>query len=246
MAEIYDSPTAPKADKASLKRPNDQFLSEVQIDIGRLSLGAFLNVPIAAKGLIIFAHGSGSSRHSPRNQFVAKLLFDAGLGTLLADLLSEEESAARRNVFNIELLSERLVSIAEWAAKNENLNHLPICFFGASTGAAAALQAAAKIPTLVNSIVSRGGRPDLAAHTLALVKAPTLLIIGAKDAEVLELNEQAMRRLRCENRLEIIPGASHLFEEPGALDLAAKLAIEWFETHLEHSQFNHVEHELLT
>lgn len=185
-----------------------------------------------AQGLVIFAHGSGSSRLSPRNASVAAELQQAGLGTLLFDLLSEDEAADRVNVFNIALLAERLVIATQWAKSLDVTAGLPIGYFGASTGAAAAVVAAGKLGSAISAVVSRGGRPDLAGGALAHVVAPTLLIVGGVDREVLALNRSALARLRCEAKLEVVAGASHLFEEPGALEEVARLARRWFAGHL--------------
>lgn len=187
-----------------------------------------VRLPPAASGLVIFAHGSGSSRLSPRNVQVAAALCAAGFGTLLFDLLSEEEAADRRNVFDIPLLAQRLVSATRWAHEDGQLGHLPIGYFGASTGAAAALCAAADLDGSIWAVVSRGGRPDLAASRLGEVTAPTLLIVGGADEVVIELNEQAERALRCPTKLVIVPGATHLFAEPGALEQVAEHAADWF------------------
>lgn len=195
-----------------------------------------LVVPHDARGLVLFAHGSGSSRHSPRNQFVAHTLQEAGLGTLLFDLLTREEerSDARSGHlrFNIEFLSSRLVHAAEQIKYDIEANGLRLGFFGSSTGGGAALVAAAELGERVGAVVSRGGRPDLAGSALRHVTCPTLLIVGGDDEPVIRLNEQAMRDLRCRKELRIIPGASHLFEEPGTLDQVAHDAAEWFKEHL--------------
>jgi putative phosphoribosyl transferase len=195
-------------------------------------LDADLRVPASPQGVVIFAHGSGSSRLSPRNQAVAEALVDAGLATLLFDLLSEEEAAARANVFDIDLLGSRLLDAIDWVRGEPELTELPIGLFGASTGAAAALQAAAARPAQVSCVVSRGGRPDLAGEALERVAAPTLLIVGGQDDTVLMLNREAMQRIGSLCRLEIVPGATHLFEEPGALDQVTALATRWFRQHL--------------
>ena len=191
-----------------------------------------LAVPAGAKGLVIFAHGSGSSRHSSRNRAVAATLRQAGLGTLLLDLLTDQEEGRRELVFDIPLLARRLELATRWAIAEPQTKELPVGYFGASTGAAAALRAAAAAGEVVRAVVSRGGRPDLAADRLPYVAAPTLLIVGSLDSEVLELNRHAASMLRCEHRLAVVDGASHLFEEPGTLDAAAKLAADWFGTHL--------------
>jgi putative phosphoribosyl transferase len=181
---------------------------------------------------VLFAHGSGSGRHSPRNQFVARALHPAGQGTLLIDLLEEEEAEDRDNVFDIGLLAGRLGSAADWLALEAATKNLPLGLFGASTGAAAALVAAANRPDQVRAVVSRGGRPDLAWNELPAVRAPTLLIVGGFDHGVIELNERALARLRCPKEMVVIPGATHLFPEPGALEEVARLAGDWFNRHL--------------
>ena len=209
---------------------------EVQISAGRATLSGNLTIPENSTALSLFAHGSGSSRHSPRNQFVARTLNRAGLGTLLFDLLTPEEEAldiyTREHRFNIGLLAERLVHATKWARQREEARELHIGYFGSSTGGAAAIVAAAELPRHVGAVVSRGGRPDLAGAALARVQAPTLLIVGGNDNIVIELNEMARGQMRCEVKLEIIPGATHLFEEPGALGQVAKLASDWFSLHL--------------
>ena len=210
-------------------------MSEVQIHAGRAVLSGNLNIPGNASALVLFAHGSGSSRHSPRNQFVARTLNEAGLATLLFDLLTPEEEAidmqTREHRFNIDLLAVRLGHATEWAKQQEQTTNLGLGYFGSSTGAAAALMAAVDAPQNVDAVVSRGGRPDLAGKALPKVKAPTLLIVGGNDDIVIELNEQARDKMRCEVKLEIIPGATHLFEEPGALEKVAKIASDWFLLH---------------
>jgi putative phosphoribosyl transferase len=211
-------------------------MSEVQIRAGRAVLSGNLNIPKDAGALVLFAHGSGSSRHSPRNQFVARTLNDAGLGTLLFDSLTPEEEAidmqTREHRFNIRLLAERLVHATKWAKQQKQTSNLRTGYFGSSTGGAAALVAAVDVPRDAGAVVSRGGRPDLAGEALPKVQAPTLLIVGGNDDIVIELNEQARDRMHCEVKLEIIPGATHLFEEPGTLDKVAKLASDWFVKHL--------------
>lgn len=195
-----------------------------------------LRLPEGAKAVVAFAHGSGSGRFSPRNRFVAEVLRRSGLATLLMDLLPEEEEAIGRTIsdlrFDIRLLAERVRGCADWLKKDSRTRDLPAGYFGASTGAAAALVAAAQRPRDVFAVVSRGGRPDLAVDFLAHVKAPTLLIVGGEDKEVLELNREAARRMQAECRLEIVPGATHLFEERGALEEAARLAADWFSRQL--------------
>ncbi len=188
-------------------------------------------IPEGAKAIVLFAHGSGSSRHSPRNQYVAEVLRAGGLGTLLMDLLTREEDAIYETRFDIELLTERLAAATRWLAAEPRTKSLGVGYFGASTGAAAALKAAAAIAS-IGAVVSRGGRPDMAESALGHVQAPTLLIVGGDDDVVIELNRQAYEQLRCEKRLAIVPGATHLFEEPGALEEAARLASEWFQRHL--------------
>lgn len=195
-----------------------------------------LVIPTHARGIIVFAHGSGSSRLSPRNKFVAGVLQRANLATLLLDLLTAEEEQidleTRHLRFDIDLLATRLVEASQWVIDNSSTHNFAIGYFGASTGAAAALMAAAELPEIARAVVSRGGRPDLAGAALPKVEAPTLLIVGGDDAPVIELNERALRELRCEKRLEIVPGATHLFEEPGTLEQVANLASNWFEHHL--------------
>jgi putative phosphoribosyl transferase len=207
-------------------------MSEVHIAAGRATLDGNLTIANGATPLVLFAHGSGSSRHSPRNQFVARTLNNAGLATLLFDLLTPEEEAidlrTAEHRFNIGLLAERLVHATKWARQQEQTRDLPIGYFGSSTGGGAALVAAAEIPQNVGAVVSRGGRPDLAGEALPKVQAPTLLIVGGNDDIVIELNELARDRIRCEVKLEIVPGATHLFEEPGALEKVAQLASDWF------------------
>ena len=211
-------------------------MSEVQIHVGRAVLPGNLDIPKDAGALVLFAHGSGSSRHSPRNQFVARTLNKAGLATLLFDLLTPDEEATdiqtREHRFNVDLLAVRLVHATGWAKQQERTSNLRIGYFGSSTGGAAALMAAADAPQNVGAVVSRGGRPDLTNEALPKVKAPTLLIVGGNDDVVIELNEQARDRMRCEVKLEIIPGATHLFEEPGTLEKVARLASDWFVQHI--------------
>ncbi len=205
---------------------------EVEIPLGSVKLRGYLCVPPDAKGIVLFAHGSGSSRQSPRNQFVAHFLEDHTLGTLLFDLLTPEEEAADAVTlelrFNIPLLAERLLGATEWVEKNPDTHHLSIGYFGASTGAAAALIAAAELGPKLGAVVSRGGRPDLAGHVLARVLAPTLLIVGVNDFGVIELNQHSMDLLECKKKLEIVPNATHLFEEPGTLEEVGRMASIWF------------------
>ena len=204
---------------------------DVAVPAGRVRLAGRLTVPAGARGLVLFVHGSGSSRHSPRNRYVADVLQRAGLATLLFDLLTPAEELDRANVFDVELLAGRLTDTAGWARAHPACRALPVGYFGASTGAAAALWAAAADPE-VAAVVSRGGRPDLAAPRLGQVRAPTLLVVGGRDEVVLELNRRAQARLRCPSRLAVVPGATHLFEEPGTLEQAATLARDWFVDHL--------------
>ncbi|WP_030914239.1 phosphoribosyltransferase family protein [Streptosporangium amethystogenes] len=205
---------------------------EVLVDAGQVRLPGRLVVPDGAGGVVVFVHGSGSSRHSPRNRYVAGVLNGAGLGTLLFDLLTLEEGADRGNVFDIGLLAERLVRVTGWLGGQPWAAGLPVGYFGASTGAAAALWAAAEPGCEVAAVVSRGGRPDLAGSRLPEVRAATLLIVGGADGVVLDLNRAAQERLRCESLLQVVPGATHLFEEPGALESVAALARDWFTGHL--------------
>ena len=204
----------------------------VRIPAGKAILEGNLVMPDGAKGLVLFAHGSGSGRFSPRNQYVAKLLNKAGIATLLIDLLTKEEEAVDMRTsefrFDIDLLSERLIAATEWIKNNPSTKNLALGYFGASTGAAAALRAAAEFPEDVKAVVSRGGRPDLSMEYLSKVRASTLLLVGGRDTAVLELNKQAMKNLLSEKKLEIVPGASHLFEEPGKLEEVARLSIDWF------------------
>jgi dienelactone hydrolase len=204
----------------------------IDIELGDVRLRALLGIPDGAEGLVIFAHGSGSGRLSPRNNRVAAALREAGLATLLLDLLTADEERDRANVFDIPLLASRLSFAADWSLAAPETAHLPIGYFGASTGAGAALVAAAAPRTPVRAIVSRGGRPDLAGAALPHVTAPTLLIVGGLDIEVIELNRMAHDRLTAAKELVIVPGAGHLFEEPGTLDAVQHHAIRWFRRHL--------------
>lgn len=197
---------------------------------------ASLEIPVAAKGLIVFAHGSGSSRHSPRNQFVARVLREAGLGTLLVDLLTHDEAKADAATghlrFDLPLLASRLVMIVRWLKKRQGVQNLKVGLLGASTGGGAALMAAADLPDNIFAVVSRGGRPDLAGDALSRVRCPTLFVVGGYDETVIALNDDAYSRLRCPKDFRIVPGASHLFEEPGKLDQVASLSAQWFCKHL--------------
>jgi dienelactone hydrolase len=206
---------------------------EVLIPAGKVSLPGTATIPGGAAGIVAFAHGSGSSRHSPRNRYVAGVLHEHGIATLLFDLLTPLEDRTYETRFDIALLTRRLLAAIAWLEASEETKRLKIGCFGASTGAAAALQAAARHPS-VAAVVSRGGRPDLAgAEALAAVRTPTLLIVGSRDDGVIELNRQAFELLRCEKKLEIVPGATHLFEEPGTLEQAAAHAARWFASHFE-------------
>jgi len=204
----------------------------VAVQVDSISLDGYLSVPTAASGVVLFAHGSGSSRHSPRNRAVADLLNDSGLATLLIDLLTADEQEVDLQTghlrFNIPFLAKRLIAINGWLELQPEVANFKIGHFGASTGAAAAMVAAAENPGSVRAVVSRGGRPDLAGDALARVQAPTLLIVGGADPVVLDLNRKAMAQMQCATKLEIVPGATHLFEEPGALVKVARLARDWF------------------
>ncbi|MEX1186753.1 MAG: alpha/beta fold hydrolase [Gemmatimonadaceae bacterium] len=204
----------------------------VMVDAGDASLEGTLALPPAARGVVVFAHGSGSSRHSPRNRFVAEALREGGMGTLLLDLLTAREEGidvyTREHRFDIGLLARRLAGAIDWLDAEESTSGLPIGLFGASTGGGAALVTAADQPEKVRAVVSRGGRPDLAGEALPRVRAPTLLIVGERDEQVIELNRQAMARMTAPVQLEIVPGATHLFEEPGTLEQVARLARDWF------------------
>jgi len=208
----------------------------VQIPIDGVELAGDLVVPEVVTGIVVFAHGSGSSRHSPRNRFVAQILQRAGVATLLLDLLTpgeeREDEVTRGMRFDIELLAVRLATASEWMRQQHAIAHLPVGYFGASTGAAAALKAAATRPAMVHAIVSRGGRPDLAGDALARVQAPTLLIVGGADESVIVLNQRAYLQMRMPKELVIVPNATHLFEEPGALEAVARLAGSWFKRYL--------------
>lgn len=216
------------------RNASDDGVTEVGVELENVRLAGNLCVPAGSRGLVIFAHGSGSGRHSPRNQHVARRLNHAGLATLLFDLLTTSEELDRENVFDIPMLGDRLGAVSEWARSRPELEHHRIGYFGASTGAGAALWAASARPG-VFAVVSRGGRPDLAASRLFQVSAPTLLIVGGRDPVVERLNREAQAQLRCEKGLVVIPGATHLFEEPGTLDEVERLAREWFLAHLPES-----------
>lgn len=214
---------------------NDEEASR-SVRVGDKALEGLVTVPEGANGLVIFAHGSGSSRLSPRNTYVAKALNRRGLATLQFDLLTEDEASDRDNVFDIPLLGRRVIQSVHWAGTDDSISALPIGLFGASTGAAAALVAAAELPDTISAVVSRGGRPDMAESVLDRVRAPTLLIVGGLDNAVIKLNEQALADLRCDKHLTIVPGATHLFEEPGTLDQVITAAGDWFESHLQVAQ----------
>jgi dienelactone hydrolase len=209
---------------------------QITLEVGDIALHGLLRLPHAMQGLVLFAHGSGSGRLSPRNTFVAEQLGAAGIGTLLFDLLTEEEervdALTAQLRFDIPLLTDRLVVATHWILGQPRFGRLPLGYFGASTGAAAALAAAARVPE-VAAVVSRGGRPDLAGAALARVTAPTLLIVGGDDLQVLALNQEALEQLHCEAEISVVPGATHLFEEPGTLAQVASLAADWFTRHLQ-------------
>ena len=224
----------------SEKKREFRVARDIFIPSGGVRLAGELNIPANAIGLVLFADGSGSSRHSPRNKYVARVLHDSNIGTLLLDLLTEEEEDEERYTrhlrFNIGLLAKRLADATRWIKTQEGGQSLPIGYLGSSTGAAAALVAAAELGKQVAVVVSRGGRPDLAEPSLAGVKAPTLLIVGGRDDQVIGLNRGAYGQLRCEKRLELVDRATHLFEEPGALEEVARLAAEWFKKHFDAAQ----------
>lgn len=216
--------------------PESLLTQKVHIPSGEVILEGELQIPGAAKGVVLFAHGSGSSRYSPRNQYVARVIREAGIGTLLFDLLTREEEAidlrTRHLRFDICLLARRLVDASNWIAERSETKHLRAGYFGSSTGGGAALVAASEIGDEIGAVVSRGGRPDMAGEALTRVVAPTLLIVGGLDQVVIQLNEEAYRKLRCKKELKIVPGATHLFEEPGKLEEVARLAAEWFRHYL--------------
>jgi len=223
----------------SLALDKTNFEALVRIPVNGIALEAMLTVPPQAKGLVLFAHGSGSSRLSPRNNFVAQQLHESAIATLLMDLLTKREDIDSENRFDIDLLTWRLERATQWTMAHPRCNSLNIGYFGASTGAAAALNAAATFGTSIGAVVSRGGRPDLALPALASVAAPTLLIVGGLDSTVLELNRQAYEKLKAEKNLAIVKGATHLFEEPGTLRQVAQLAAHWFTRHLDRQRDNH-------
>jgi putative phosphoribosyl transferase len=218
------------------RNESDSTPVEVRIPCGAVTLEGALAVPPGANGVVVFAHGSGSSRHSPRNQFVARVIRESGNGTLLFDLLTAEEEEIEDNVtrglrFDIGLLARRLAEVTSWLVEQPATRDLGIGYFGSSTGAGAALVAAAEVGQRIDAVVSRGGRPDLAGNALPRVQSPTLLIVGGYDDVVIRLNKEALAGLRCERELKIVPGATHLFEEPGALEVVARLAADWFRRH---------------
>lgn len=222
------------------RHTNTGLSRDVLIPSDSAMLEGRLEVPAGATGIVLFAHGSGSSRYSPRNQFVARVIREAGLGTLLFDLLTQEEEVVDRQTrhlrFDIGLLASRLIDATNWIERESEAGRLRAGYFGSSTGGSAALVAAAEVGERIGAIVSRGGRPDLAGAALSLVKSPTLLIVGGLDEVVIELNKEAHARLQCVKELKIVPGASHLFEEPGKLEEVARLAAEWFQTYLQRPQ----------
>ncbi|MBX6365403.1 MAG: dienelactone hydrolase family protein [Gemmatimonadetes bacterium] len=236
VRRLLEDATVPAVTGAGTGTASASAERTVTIEAAGVALAGDLVVPPNARGVVLFAHGSGSSRHSPRNRHVAAELHDGGLGTLLLDLLTEDEEAVDIHTahlrFDIPLLAERLTGAIDWLAQEPTTRDLPLGLFGASTGAAAALTAAAARPERVGAVVSRGGRPDLAGDALPRVRAPTLLIVGGLDYPVIALNQEALARLRCEKELVIVPGATHLFEEPGTLDEVARLAREWFQRRL--------------
>ncbi len=220
-----------EGDDVERARRGEGLERDVDIATGNVELEGRLSLPSESKGTVIFVHGSGSSRHSPRNRHVAETLNHSGLGTLLFDLLTPKEESDRANVFDIELLANRLIEVTGWLRQHEDWPRQAIGYFGASTGAAAALRAAADMGSEIAAVVSRGGRPDLTGPRITDVVAPTLLIVGSLDTVVLDLNRQARAQMRCETDLDIVPGAGHLFEEPGALDRVGTLAGSWFIQH---------------
>lgn len=213
-----------------MSTPSEQLIS---IPVHYAHIEGVLSLPASPKGLVLFAHGSGSSRHSPRNQYVANVLRERGFGTLLLDLLTAEEDQDFNQRFDIDLLTQRLLTVTHWLRSQASTQTLPVAYFGASTGAAAALKAAANAGSAIRAVVSRGGRPDLAGpQELARVQCPTLLLVGQNDKEVLQLNRLATSFLKCTNTLTVVAGATHLFEEPGTLEEVAKLAADWFTLYL--------------
>ncbi|MGB7946390.1 MAG: dienelactone hydrolase family protein [Candidatus Binatia bacterium] len=215
-----------------MNKIGEEFNQIVQIPVNGVKLEGSVVIPAKSSSVVVFAHGSGSSRHSPRNNFVAQSLQSTGIGTLLLDLLTRQEDALYETRFDIDLLTWRLERVTQWLMEQPQSRSLAIGYFGASTGAAAALNAAATLGTAIGAVVSRGGRPDLAISALPQVQSPTLLIVGGLDDVVIDLNKQAFEQLNVEKHLAVIPGATHLFEEPGALEEVARLAAQWFQRHL--------------
>jgi len=220
----------------SHKKSEKTFKDEIIVSAGTVKLEGNIFIPKNAQGIVLFAHGSGSSRHSPRNKYVAEVLNKAGLGTLLIDLLTRQEEKIDDQTaqlrFDIDFLAQRLVDTTDWLLKNNETKNLNIGYFGASTGAAAALVAASQHPKIIKAVVSRGGRPDLAGSVLQKVQSPTLLIVGGDDYPVIGMNQEALDKLKTEKKMVIVPGATHLFEEPGTLEVVAQLAADWFVIHL--------------
>jgi putative phosphoribosyl transferase len=218
------------------KFQTDGIETEISIDAGQVALEGTLGLPKETSAVVVFAHGSGSSRHSPRNRYVARVLQTQGIGTLLFDLLTSEEESidevSGELRFDIPFLANRLMNATRWLLQRPDMQRVKLGYFGASTGAAAALVAAAELDSAIGAVVSRGGRPDLSGNALSSVRAPTLLIVGGDDEPVIEMNREALARLRCEKKLVIVPGATHLFEEPGTLEEVARLAANWFTRHL--------------
>lgn len=223
--------------KEQMVEPRLALQREVRMLLGEATLEGELSIPEGAGGIVLFVHGSGSSRHSPRNQYVAEVIRESGLGTLLFDLLTKEEEAidlrTRHLRFDIGLLARRLVAVTDWIKRQAETRHLRAGYFGSSTGGGAALVGAAEVGQDIGAVVSRGGRPDLAGAALERVVSPTLLIVGGRDEVVIQLNEEAYAKLRCRKELTIVPGASHLFEEPGKLEEVARLAADWFQRFLQ-------------
>lgn len=224
----------------SRKSQGDGTETEISIDTGKVVLQGTLGLPKGTEAVVLFAHGSGSSRHSPRNRYVAQVLQSHGIGTLLFDLLTREEEAVDEVSgelrFDIRFLANRLMDVTRSLMQRPDMKHAKLGYFGASTGAAAALVAAAELQEAIGAVVSRGGRPDLAGNALSSVRAPTLLIVGGDDQPVIRMNRDALARLRCEKKLVIVPGATHLFEEPGTLEEVARVAAEWFNRHFKSAQ----------
>jgi putative phosphoribosyl transferase len=215
-----------------MSKPSTEYSREVVVDVKGTRLAGLISIPPQPRGVVVFAHGSGSSRHSPRNRFVADQLNDAGFTTLLFDLLTPAEERNRENIFDVELLASRLIGATEWLATQDDLASLPVGYFAASTGAGAVMRAAADPRVNVSAVVSRGGRPDLAGRWLTRVRTPTLLIVGGNDQLVLGLNRRAYALIPAECRIAVIPHAAHLFEQPGAMGQVAELARSWFAIHL--------------